>query len=361
VTRIVDPESIRGLYLITLQPAAHPPVELDARSKSKRRKTAKGKRDPVAQLERELQYTRESLQTTVEELETSNEELKSTNEELQSTNEELQSSNEELETSKEEMQSLNEELNTVNNQMQGKLDELSHANDDLHNLLNSSEIATIFLDMELRVKRFTDSSRQVARLIPADLGRDVGDVKINLVDYDALEADSQEVLRTLVPKATEVRTPKDQTFELRIIPYRTVENLIDGVVITLIETTSLNAALALSESVVETVREPLVVLDEDLRVVQCNRAFLRTFDLREGQVVGELIYDASGGAWDNVDLRTLLEELLPQQTTIENFEFSHRFPRVGKLRLLLNARRLNRASGLNAMILLAAEIVQDGP
>ena len=147
---------------------------------------------------------------------------------------------------------------------------------------------------------------------------------------------------------------------MRIIPYRTVENVIDGVVVTFIDTTQLNEARALSDSVVETVREPLVVLDDELRVVQCNRAFLTTFDLREGQVVGELIYDASGGAWDSGDLRKLLQEVLPEKTTIENFELTHTFPRVGSLRLLLNARRLNRAPGLKAMILLAAEIVTEG-
>ncbi|MDA1013453.1 MAG: PAS domain-containing protein [Planctomycetota bacterium] len=243
------------------------------------------------------------MQATVEELETSNEELKSTNEELQSTNEEL-------ETSKEEMQSLNEELNTVNNQMQGKLDELAHANDDLHNLLNSSEIATIFLDMQLRVKRFTDSTRKVVKVIPADLGRDVGDLKTNL-DYDLLEADAREVLRTLVPKEAEAHTPEGRTFRLRIMPYRTVDNVIDGVVITFIDTTLLNEARALSEGVVETVREPLVVLDE-LRVVQCNRAFFQTFDLRESQVVGELIYDASGGAWDTRSCASCWKNCFPK-------------------------------------------------
>ncbi|MCL5743014.1 MAG: hypothetical protein M1541_03660, partial [Acidobacteria bacterium] len=152
VSRIAEPEALRGLFLVTFRPCPAPEAGVEPRTRAAReRETSR-----VTKLERELQYTKESLQTTVEELETSNEELKSTNEELQSTNEELQSTNEELETSKEEMQSLNEELTMVNAELHARVEELSRANDDMQNLLNSIEIATIFLDRDLNIKRYTE-------------------------------------------------------------------------------------------------------------------------------------------------------------------------------------------------------------
>ena len=179
-----------------------------------RRKSPPGR---VPELERELQYTKETLQSTVEELQTSNEELKSTNEELQSTNEELQSANEELETSKEEMQSLNEELQTVNAQLQGKVDDLAQANDDMQNLLNSTDIATIFLDQKLHIKRFTAEATKLVKLIPSDVGRPIGDLASNL-HYDELVADAAEVLRKLGAKEKEVRTRDGEWRQVRILP-----------------------------------------------------------------------------------------------------------------------------------------------
>jgi two-component system CheB/CheR fusion protein len=183
------------------------------------------------ELEQELQRTREEIQTTREEMQTSQEELKSTNEELQSTNEELQSSNEELTTSKEEMQSLNEELQTVNHELQAKVDELSRSNNDMKNLLNSTDIATLFLDADLNVRRFTTPTTKIIKLIPGDAGRPITDITSDL-DYSDLADDAREVLRTLVFKEKVVATHDGRWFSMRIMPYRTLENLIDGVVIT---------------------------------------------------------------------------------------------------------------------------------
>ena len=195
----------------------------------------------VPELERELLHTRETLQSTVEELQTSNEELKSTNEELQSTNEELQSANEELETSKEEMQSLNEELQTVNAQLQGKLDDLAHANDDMQNLLNSTGIATIFLDQKLHIKRFTVEATKLVKLIPSDVGRPIGDLASNL-QYDHLQEDAAEVLQKLGFKEKEVQTCDGEWRQVRINPYRTTENVIDGLCLTFVNITRLKLA-----------------------------------------------------------------------------------------------------------------------
>jgi len=171
----------------------------------------------VAGLERELHQTKDALQKTVKELEVGHEEFKATSEEMQSTNEELQSANEELETTKEELQSLNEELQTVNTELQRKVDALSEAHDDMTNLLNSTEIAAIFLDNDLYVKRFTPQVTPVVNLIPTDVGRPLSDIVVNLA-YDSLQDDAQEVLRTLVSKEMEVHTKTGTWYLMRMRP-----------------------------------------------------------------------------------------------------------------------------------------------
>jgi two-component system CheB/CheR fusion protein len=185
----------------------------------------------IKTLERELQYTKENLQTTIEELETSNEELKSTNEQLQSTNEELQSTNEELETSKEEQQSMNEELATVNSELQGKIEGLSEANNDLKNLIDAIEVPTIFLNNDLGIKRFTSHATRVINLIQVDIGRPIGDIATKLEDVDISEV-AGAVLEDLAFREREVHTGDGSYFRMRVAPYRTIENVIDGVVIT---------------------------------------------------------------------------------------------------------------------------------
>lgn len=193
--------------------------------------------DPkLLNLEQELQSTREYLQTTIEELETSNEELKSTNEELQSVNEELQSTNEELETSKEELQSTNEELTTVNTELQGKIAELSQANNDINNLLASTGIGIIFLDIDLCIKRFTPAMANIFNLLPSDMGRPIGDITAN-INYDGLHDDAKAVLDTLARKEIEVGSTNGKIYSMCIAPYRTVENIIDGVVLTFVNIT----------------------------------------------------------------------------------------------------------------------------
>jgi chemotaxis protein methyltransferase CheR/two-component system CheB/CheR fusion protein len=203
------------------------------------RSTHKKSSGPVDKLEyenlqNELQRTREQLQSTYEEMQSSQEELRSTNEELQSTNEELQSSNEELVTSKEEMQSLNEELQTVNAQLQTKLDDLSRASNDLNNLLNSMEIATVFLDNALNIRRFTSNCTKIFKLISSDLGRPLSDIS-NDLEYPQLQQDVEEVLRTLIFKEQQIKASTQRWFKVRIMPYRTHDNIIDGVVITFID------------------------------------------------------------------------------------------------------------------------------
>jgi len=187
-------------------------------------------------MEKELQEVREELQVTREEMHTSQEELKSANEELQSTNEELQSTNEELTTSKEELQSVNEELQTVNAELQSKVDELTRAQNDWSNLLNSTDIATLFLDKELRVRRFTTQATQIIKLIPGDVDRPITDLASDL-DYPEMADDAKSVLQTLVPTQKEISTRDGRWYATRIMPYRTLQDRIDGVVITFTDIT----------------------------------------------------------------------------------------------------------------------------
>jgi two-component system, chemotaxis family, CheB/CheR fusion protein len=188
----------------------------------------------MQQLEQELQSTREYLQATIEELETANEELKSTNEEMQSVNEELQSTNEELETSKEELQSTNEELSTVNSELQHKVDELSKSGNDMNNLLAATEIASIFLDMRLCIKRYTPAAAGIIKLIQTDIGRPLGDLRTSFPGID-LAAQAKEVLKDLNTISSEVLSEASIWYALKMMPYRTIENVIEGVVITLID------------------------------------------------------------------------------------------------------------------------------
>jgi two-component system, chemotaxis family, CheB/CheR fusion protein len=220
----------QGLMLVVFNERTPPKVS----AKKKDVVSEQEENQRITVLEQELQSTKEYLQTTIEELETSNEELKSTNEELQSTNEELQSTNEELETSKEEMQSTNEELVTVNSELQNKVDELSQANNDINNLLASTDIGTIFLDMKLRIKRFTPAMTKIFNLISSDIERPISDITANIC-YENLFQDTKKVLDTLVKKEVEIKTKDGKWYSMRISPYRTIENVIDGVVITFVD------------------------------------------------------------------------------------------------------------------------------
>jgi two-component system CheB/CheR fusion protein len=204
----------------------------------------------VARLEAELRVTKERLQTTIEELESTNEELKSSNEEYQSINEELQSANEELETSKEELQAVNEELQTVNGELAHRVGDLARANSDLKNLLESTQIATLFLDNELRLRSFTPASTDVFHLIEADVGRPIAHITARIA-YSELQDDARRVLKTLGQVEREVASAEeDRQFLVRVLPYRSVDNFIAGVVVTFLEITGTaraEAALRASE------------------------------------------------------------------------------------------------------------------
>lgn len=220
VQAMSKPKALLGLLMVVFTEVVMP-------TKLPSRKPGDAKKESQA----ELQQAHDEIQSLREQTQSSQEELKSANEELQSMNEELQSTNEELTTSKEEMQSMNEELQTVNNELQSKVDDLSWVNNDMENLLNSTEIATVFLDNWLHVRRFTNYATHLFKLIQSDVGRPLSDI-VTALDYSELQKDAKEVLKTLVFVEKEITANNERWFKVRIMPYRTQENVIDGVVIT---------------------------------------------------------------------------------------------------------------------------------
>jgi len=243
--------------------------------------------DPyVLSLEQELQSTKEYLQTTNEELETSNEELKSTNEELQSVNEELQSTNEELETSKEELQSTNEELITVNAELQKKVEALSDSNNDINNLLASTEVGTIFLDINLCIKRFTPAVNKLFNLIQTDIGRPIGDITTNIQLNDLFEH-AREVLETLDRQEIEAQDKKGNWYSVRIAPYRTLENVIDGVVFTFVDIGKLKQVEKLNRlaTVVRDSNDAITVQDLDYNIVAWNKGAKQMYGWSEAEAL----------------------------------------------------------------------------
>lgn len=358
---ITNPRNKETLLMIVFQD-----VDMPKRVRRRKGDTSASGEQPaqIKQLEEELKTSREHLQDMVEQMQATSEELQSANEELQSSNEELQSTNEELTTSKEEMQSLNEELGTVNSELTVKVDLLSQVNNDMKNLLNSTQIATIFLDNDLKIKRFTSEATNIIKLIDSDVGRPVSDLVSNLEEVD-IAGDAREVLDTLVFKQSQVQTSEGRWYSVRILPYRTLENVIDGVVLTFIDITdvkSLESAGAerdFARSIVDTVREPLLILDGNLKVVFASQPFYRKFGVTETQTEGQFVYDLGNKQWDISTLRTLLEDILPSRTEMNDFLVEHTFPNIGHRKMLLNAREIRRTGQKPSFILLALEDVTE--
>ena len=251
VWHLREPGPLQGLVMIAVAERTPP------KSKKKKKKKA-GARGHAHLKGDELDAARKTIAALTDEMDRAREEHESTNEELQSTNEELQSANEELTTSKEEMQSMNEELLTLNAELHSKNEELAIANDDMRNLLNSSQIPTLFLDNELRLKRFTTQATRIANVLPGDVGRPITDITLN-VGYETLGADLREVVETLVFKEKQVSARDGTQYTMRIHPYRTIDNVIDGVVVTFLDVTALQRdALSVAERRQHTLLERLV-------------------------------------------------------------------------------------------------------
>jgi two-component system, chemotaxis family, CheB/CheR fusion protein len=363
VRPLLDLDAGEGLLLISFQDGAR-----SAPGKPARGKRATGSADlrHIEELERDLAYTKENLQATIEEQQASNEELESTNEELQSTNEELQSTNEELETSKEELQSLNEELVTVNAELQSKIQQMASMQDDLKNLFDSNSIGTIFLDERLIIRSFTRDAVYVYHLAASDVGRPLRDIKSDLESEDLL-VEAQRVLESLVPCEHEVRTTDGSWYLARIQPYRTLDNVIRGVVLTFVPLTELKRAeealgdaRKLAEDIIDTVREPLIVLDGAFQVISASRSFYQRFRVTPDETVGRPLYELGDHQWDIPALRELLETVLPRHRSFDDYVVEQDFPAIGRCKMLLSARRIVRKTENTELILLAIEMRAPG-
>jgi two-component system CheB/CheR fusion protein len=286
---IEKPEPLNGMVMIIFNdlpviPDNHQP-EIKVKNGLKNKKQS--------ELEKELLQTREDMQKTLEEMQTSQEELKSTNEELQSTNEELQSTNEELTTSKEEMQSLNEELQTVNAELQSKVDEFSRVNNDMKNLLNSTDIATLFLDKELNIRRYTNQATKIFKLIKTDIGRPFTDQVSELI-YPELAEDAHEVLLTLVFIQKQIPTKDGRWFSVRIMPYRTFDDRIDGLVITFINNSDhkqleeeLHEKEQLHQLLLNLSSDCIIKLSTDWKILEFNTEAEKFFGTKHANVINQ--------------------------------------------------------------------------
>jgi two-component system CheB/CheR fusion protein len=286
---IQKPEPLHGKIMIIFTDV--PPAPDIKTSRTKAKNTVATVRE--SELEDELQHVREEIQNITEEMQTSQEELKSTNEELQSTNEELQSTNEELTTSKEEMQSLNEELQTVNAELQSKVDDYSRINNDMKNLLNSTDIATLFLDKELHIRRYTNQATKIFKLIKSDIGRPFTDQVSNLI-YPELADDALEVLRTLIFIEKQIPAKDGRWFSTRIMPYRTLDDRIEGLVITFINISEskqaeekLNETLQGYRLFLNTSSDVIVKLSADWKIQEFNSAAEKFFGVKRGDIADQ--------------------------------------------------------------------------
>ncbi|UQN10759.1 CheR family methyltransferase [Deinococcus sp. QL22] len=319
--------------------------------------------DPFLSLQRELQYSKETLQATVEERGVSLEELRTTNEELQTTNEELQSTNEELTTSKEELQSLNEELTTINAEHHRVIHDLAQVNDDLKNLLDSAGIATVFLDNNLRIKRFTPRISQVINLMPVDVGRLISDITVNL-NYDALTQNITQVLDTLEGFETQVQSKSGQWYLMRISPYRTSDHFIDGVVVAFTNIDLMRAleqrmqdTAAYVERILNSIHDPLLVLDDQLRVLSVNRASLNLFKTPERHLIGEYLYNVGNSLLDTVELMALLQDVIVTEQPITQRVIDVQVPHLGPRQMKVEVDPL--VNGDSVSVLLKLEDVTD--
>jgi two-component system CheB/CheR fusion protein len=315
----------------------------------------------VAQLEERLADASQYLHTVVREHDSALEELQSTNEAALSSNEELQSVNEELQTAQQEIQSANEELATLNQELQDRNGQLGLLNDDLLNLLGSVNIPIVMVSKDLHLRRFTPAAENLFSLTPSDVGRPLGDVRTYLEAPD-LEQQVREVIERERVGEREVQDRDGRFYVMRIWPYMTRENKIDGAVVVMMDVDALRRAaqavqraLDRASAVVATVREPLLILDGELRVEHANSAFYQTFEARPEEVLGRPFHELSGGQWDRPDLRAALAEVITKDSSFEDFEVEQELAALGRRTMCLNARRLPQEHGGNARLLLAIE------
>ncbi|MEG4228333.1 chemotaxis protein CheB [Microcoleus sp. N9_B2] len=364
------PQAVEGRYFLVLFEEASPPVLNFS--------TLPCESFEQADLVREIELVRQALatayqdktavqaqlQAVIQEHENLNQDLKVANEEVLSSNEELQSTNEELETAKEEIQATNEELTTTNEELRSRNIEQSLVNNDLINLLSSINIPILMLTNNLQIRRFTPTAQQIFSVIPTDVGRPFSDIRSTLNVPD-LEQMILEVIDTLQTKEQEVQTLSGYWYNLRIRPYRTTENQIDGVVMVLLDidalkrsARTLEEARNYAETIVETVQTPLVALDANFRVNKANRSFYETFKVSSPETAQSSLFELGNGQWNIPQLRWILEDILVSDVQLENFELDHLFEQIGQKTMLLNACKLEREDQALMILLSIEDITQ---
>ena len=328
VRRVPGQTSDRPCFLVVFAFSAKPAVEAERGPESTPiRSEGRSQALETESLRDELTFTRQRLQLIIDERDAANQELTSANEEIQSSNEELQSINEELETAKEELQSSNEELSTLNEELQNQNQELNRIGDDLSNLMSSTTIPLLLLDSGLCIRRMTPIAESALGIRPGDLGRPIGDVRMRL-SVDDVETLARSVLLTFQPKEVELQDREGNWRELRIRPYRTADNRIEGVVLVLIDIDQLRRAKMeatvtrdFAESLIQTVQTPLLVLRDNLDVRLANRAFYREYGLSPAEVENQSLLEIDRKRWNLPGLSTALEKVLETGETILDLEF----------------------------------------
>ncbi len=357
-----EPEKLKGLIMVIFEDKA-PSFRTDLFSMAEI--NSEGQTEVSNNFEVQVKYLREQLQSTLSEMAASQENSRLVIEELQSTNEEMQSTNEELTTSKEELQSLNEELMVVNSELQVKNEELVRLDDDVRNLLNSTDLGILFLDSNLVIKRFTKTTTKIFNLIPNDVNRRITDITMK-IEYKSLEEDIYNVLETLIPKDRQVQTRNSEWYNIRILPYKTNSNIIDGAIITItditlikeMELTSITSQF-FAESIISTMRESLLLMDSELKVIIANKSFYSTFMASPSEVEGQYVYNLGGIQWGIPGLKPLFEDSLKKSTFINDYIIEYECPTAGYKKLHINARKFSLASKNSNFILLAIEDITD--
>ncbi|MBV8050431.1 MAG: PAS domain-containing protein, partial [Acidobacteriaceae bacterium] len=314
-------------------------------------------------LKREIASMKEQMRALIEENESTTEEYKSANEEVLSANEELQSTNEELETAKEELQSSNEELTTLNEELQNRNAELTLANNDLTNLLGNVNIPVVMIGDDLRIRRFTPPAQKLLNLLPGDIGRRLGEIRPN-IDFDQLEELAREAIDNTSLQEREVRDKEGQRWHLlRVRPYKTWDNKIDGAVISLQDIHALKATAEQSrtytDTLIETSRESILILDTNLRVTVANPTFYRTFRVSPAGTQGQLIYALADGQWDIPELHQLFEQVLNANASVQEYEITHDFPDAGHKTLLISARRADVQPGEGGIVVTIDDVTEE--
>lgn len=334
------------------------PARETALTISKKRTADISEKEDVRLLQEELSTTREYLQSIIHDQETSNEELQAANEEVLSSNEELQSTNEELETAKEELQSTNEELTTVNDELSNRNNQLVQVNNDLSNLLASVNIPIIMVGNDLRIRRFTPMVERVFNVIASDIGRPITDIKpnIDVPDLKELILDAIETVRTT---EREVQDRSGHWYSLRIRPYRTEDNKMDGAVLVLVDigsirqnTKQLQETHATSELILDSLSQPVLFLDAQFRVRKTNQAFCRTFQVQGAEIKDKSFFDLCDGAWDTPLLKALFDGVVPNHQQITDYQVEAEFPHVGNKSMTVSARRVQRDGAVNILVIL---------